>query len=373
MKSQFLFSSLMLAVGMIPSVVFAQENCSHVNIIPQTTCIIPQSGTGSQYTMVYKLPLTGSCVMSRTSGNSNWAFPSYLKSYTNENNPGHQPRPYVMATTAIAGQDYTVTGTPSTFVCVKDIGSDCHGAYDADLNYNFANNGNSAKNYRVTANNITANLCTTKKNNGSITAAEFANITIACGAGTILPVTLISFNAAESSGSVTLNWETATEINFSNFEVQRSNDGAAFSTISVVQSTAGSFGVTKKYSTTDSLTGANNNVYYRLKMNDLDGKIEYSKVAMIRVSALAGSHSLYPSVARSSDAIRLQLSSNKNSTATLRIVNYSGQTVNKYTVQLLKGNQTVDVKFPANTLPGIYVVNLSIATGDSIVERVTLQ
>lgn len=83
-----------------------------------------------------------------------------------------------------------------------------------------------------------------------------------------LPIELISFGIERD----VLHWETATEVNFSGFEVQHSLDGATFKEVGFVPGAGDGYGATYTMEVTLE-EGVN---YFRLKQIDLDGTYEYS-------------------------------------------------------------------------------------------------
>jgi hypothetical protein len=94
-----------------------------------------------------------------------------------------------------------------------------------------------------------------------------------------LPIRLLDFAVVASGNKVELQWHTASEINSDYFGIQRSQTGIEFETIAQVPAAQYSQ-VTLRYRYVDQqpLTGES---YYRLKMIDQDGTIEYSKVVSI--------------------------------------------------------------------------------------------
>lgn len=94
----------------------------------------------------------------------------------------------------------------------------------------------------------------------------------------IVPLKLISFNAALGNGQVKLNWSTSNEINSRDFVIERSADGRNFSTLGNVP--ANNSTLVNNYSFTDAspLSGIN---YYRLKMFDRDGTFKYSFIIAV--------------------------------------------------------------------------------------------
>jgi hypothetical protein len=95
----------------------------------------------------------------------------------------------------------------------------------------------------------------------------------------VLPVNLLSFNAAQQDEGVLLNWAVTSETGFSGYLVERSNDGRNYIQTGYVPA-AGNNAAVKNYAFTDNspLTGKN---YYRLKMVDLDGLFSYSRTEAI--------------------------------------------------------------------------------------------
>nr|MBX2815699.1 T9SS type A sorting domain-containing protein [Saprospiraceae bacterium] len=93
--------------------------------------------------------------------------------------------------------------------------------------------------------------------------------------GAQLPVELSSFSLIEHECNVDLAWATASEINVSHFEVQASNDGVRFTTIDEIIA-AGESHVNQSYSYADHR--GDEASYYRLKIVDLDGSTDFSRI-----------------------------------------------------------------------------------------------
>lgn len=74
-----------------------------------------------------------------------------------------------------------------------------------------------------------------------------------------------------------IKWQTATEDNISDFEVQFSTDGAIYKTIGSVQAKNLATGATYQYLNDQGMTSG----YYRIRANERSGKIAYSKVVPI--------------------------------------------------------------------------------------------
>jgi len=109
--------------------------------------------------------------------------------------------------------------------------------------------------------------------------------------GTVpLPVELTAFSGKVTKAGNALNWSTASELNNSYFEVQRSKAGKTWQAIGKVQG-AGTTLEAQTYAFVDDnpLPGAN---YYRLKQVDVDGAFDYSDV--IQLVAKTTSVQIFP-------------------------------------------------------------------------------
>jgi hypothetical protein len=97
-----------------------------------------------------------------------------------------------------------------------------------------------------------------------------------CVTSSSLPIELLSFTATVKDPHVQLNWTTATETNNDYFNVERSVNGANFTTIGEIDG-AGNSTQSLSYSTIDDqpFYGVS---YYRLKQTDDDGRISYSNI-----------------------------------------------------------------------------------------------
>ncbi|NME66969.1 T9SS type A sorting domain-containing protein [Flammeovirga aprica] len=96
------------------------------------------------------------------------------------------------------------------------------------------------------------------------------NITV--GGTNDLPVELTYFQASSNEEAVNLEWETASEINASHFDIQRSADRKTWETLGAVEASGNSqVAITYEFEDTEPLPLA----YYRLKQVDFDGVYEF--------------------------------------------------------------------------------------------------
>ncbi len=116
-----------------------------------------------------------------------------------------------------------------------------------------------------------------------------------------LPVNLINFSATKNNRSVTLEWTTANEINMTSYEVQRSEDGINFKTITSVPSYNNLASTDYSYEDVNPSGGV---LYYRLIMLGFSGYSKYSKVIMVNPGS-ENKISLYPNPVSTNQALHL--------------------------------------------------------------------
>jgi hypothetical protein len=105
-------------------------------------------------------------------------------------------------------------------------------------------------------------------------------------AGASVPVELVSFSASTEKGGITLNWETASELNNKGFEIQRATEkefqSGIWYSIGYVEG-AGTTTEQSVYSFKDKST-TEKRYYYRLCQHDFDGRYEFSDYISVSVN-----------------------------------------------------------------------------------------
>lgn len=115
-------------------------------------------------------------------------------------------------------------------------------------------------------------------NSGLTNIIDFVN-----GTTSSLPVELNSFQTMENGEQVNLEWSTASQLNFSHFQVEHSINAKDWSTLTAIEG-EGTTNDLKEYFYTHS-SPHNGKNYYRLRMVDLDETFEYSDIISANVSA----------------------------------------------------------------------------------------
>ncbi len=160
----------------------------------------------------------------------------------------------------------------------------------------------------------------------------------------VLPISLIDFNAKNNTGNTTLVWSTGAEKNNDYFSIERSQDLNEWSLVANVKSVGNSSAI-QHYSYVDPVS-AYGKIYYRLKQTDLDGKYSYSEIVSIENNA-----DLKISPNPFSDKVSIDL---PNGMKEVLVYDLLGNMIEK--ISTTNGNNTVTIG--ENYSKGIYLLKL---------------
>jgi hypothetical protein len=177
-----------------------------------------------------------------------------------------------------------------------------------------------------------------------------------------LPVTLLTFNArSEDNGIVSLNWKTSSEVNASNFLIERSTDSRHWTLIKDVRA-MGTTNAETEYNEYDENPASGRN-YYRLKMIDLDGSFSYSRILSVHLNGDSTNVALYPNPSAGKFFVK---DIDSKSILLLSITDMKGQEVFQ---QLMPTEQGVDVSGLSN---GVYFVKLWKNNGEILIRKLLI-
>lgn len=154
-----------------------------------------------------------------------------------------------------------------------------------------------------------------------------------------LPVRFISFEATKSGEDVKLAWKVTDEMNVKGYHVERSADGRTWNSIGFVAFNPAAAAV-KTYTLTD-LNPVSPVSYYRIRQEDMDGRIKFSDLRFVRFDRNGLEVRLYPVPVASN--LKVNIQSPVNAPAIIRIIDMLGNTVHQYRTQLITGGKTEDI------------------------------
>lgn len=169
-----------------------------------------------------------------------------------------------------------------------------------------------------------------------------------------MPVKLVSFNGTYADGVATLDWSTSQELNNDRFELLRSNDGKDFELAATVAGAGNSF-TPKSYRYNDHIAIAGNNIFYRLKQIDKDGRFTFSNIIKLSINSVSSSFQVFPNPAINDFTV--SFSANKIGAATLLVRNTNGQTVIRKSIDVIKGNNSMLINV-SQLKTGMYYISV---------------
>lgn len=186
---------------------------------------------------------------------------------------------------------------------------------------------------------------------------SFSPFTFAFTSAASLPIYLTNFTARKDGGTAKLNWTITDNSTPQKFEILRSTTGTNFTQIGTVT------GIDKKltYDFTDNAL-PHGTVYYRLRMIDIDGSGELTKIVAV-LNGVKGVviTSMMPTLV--TNRARLNISSSEKVNMQLVVTDLYGRTIKQQMHAITTGNQEIWMNLA--TLPvGTYQVTGYLQTGE---------
>lgn len=172
----------------------------------------------------------------------------------------------------------------------------------------------------------------------------------------VLPIRLTSFSGSlNSNNKTTLNWQIEYEQNTKDFVIQRSIDNTTFDSIGKVNAVGNSNSIAK-YNFEDNLSNVNaNKIYYRLQLNDIDGKQTYSDIITLKKANSKTEINIYPNPVL--DKIQVQANFVKAADAIVKIIRVDGKIVLERTLKIQSGNNNFPIDL-SSLEKGNYFLNI---------------
>ena len=167
-----------------------------------------------------------------------------------------------------------------------------------------------------------------------------------CMMGRVLSIKTSSLSVQKIGSSHKLAWESYNENTGSTYEVERSNNSINFTSLTTIP--AKGMSVSAKYVFWDNhpLQGYN---YYRIKLNDTQGKSEYSNIVRVNNSQATSMLTVFPNPVK--DVLTINQNIVRGNNATINIFNMQGKLVKQF--HLTPGQQQLNVTSLAK---GFYIL-----------------
>ena len=196
--------------------------------------------------------------------------------------------------------------------------------------------------------------------------SDVATVTVVFQAQGGLPVQLTDLGAVYANDKVNVKWTTTFELNNDHFDVERSTDGVNFTVAGTVKGQANS-SVKHNYQFNDDLSKSflnKNDVYYRLKQVDVDGKATLTKVLVVRVYRTKSLQSLSVTPNPAINDIKVNVQLNENAYIVMKIANSTGIELMRKTTRGTAGSNSFSMEGTSRLQPGVYFLEVIINSNE---------
>jgi hypothetical protein len=178
-----------------------------------------------------------------------------------------------------------------------------------------------------------------------------------------LPVNFLGFTAGRMDHRTLLQWQVNSQLDLSTYIVERSGDGRVFASIGEVAAQGGE----DSYRFTDDapLEGSN---FYRIAGKDLDGKLTYSPVRLVRFDATGLTIALSP-VPTYTHSVQLSITTSADDEpVTASLISPIGQVLRVYSIR--QGQNLLNLDGIGQ---GVYFLKVSTVRNKSEIRKIMIQ
>ena len=175
-----------------------------------------------------------------------------------------------------------------------------------------------------------------------------------------LPVNLTGIKAYRKNTGIQVEWNVTAESAIKHYEVERSENGDAFSSVGTVTASANN-GKAADYNWFDASPNKNTN-YYRIKVVSANGEVKYSSIVKVGGTKEHEQISVYPNPLKG-DVITLQLGGIPDGRYEIQLYSTTGQQMMSTSINKLGAVQTQTLDIPKNMSSGVYRLSIRAEDG----------
>jgi hypothetical protein len=185
----------------------------------------------------------------------------------------------------------------------------------------------------------------------------------------VLPVSLNNISARIVTSGIEVKWQNVSERDVHQYLVERSFNGRDFQAVTS-QTALYNNGATVNYNWINNIM-SNNDIFYRIKAEDITGKTTISSVVHVRRNSPA-SMAINPNPVQNK-TINLNLNSIPSGNYNLMVLDAQGRSIMKTVITSDGGFNVVRITLPSTTTKGYYSLKMTNNNGNSFSEKVVIQ
>lgn len=179
-----------------------------------------------------------------------------------------------------------------------------------------------------------------------------------CASAASLPAKGLNLTVQKRTNTVSLEWSTLQEFNTEKFEAEKSADGRNWQSIGMVKAAGNS--TQKKAYVMEDITAGFDQTYYRIKLTDVDGKLTYSNIQVVRDQEGSTALRAVPNPFKQQTTV--QFSAKEDKLVTLRVSDLNGRLVFQKELKIYTGINQIPLTLD-NSQKGIYHIDVMSADG----------
>nr|WP_294907785.1 T9SS type A sorting domain-containing protein [uncultured Lacibacter sp.] len=182
----------------------------------------------------------------------------------------------------------------------------------------------------------------------------------------VLNSSLLSFTARNREQAAELNWKLSNNQYAETITVERSLNGQHFAAATNIAAKPNS--ETADYTFTDAIVNFNsNNIYYRLKITDKNGRVWYSEIQLLKTNNAIVFHASVNPNPVTGNRMHINLSSPQTNNAVIQLLNISGAVIHTHKQTVIKGSNIIHINGTSTWQPGLYILRITI--GNEILQQ----
>ena len=180
----------------------------------------------------------------------------------------------------------------------------------------------------------------------------------------VLPFKFTSVEAFQQGNDINVAWKVDNETKMKQYEVEKSNNGNTFTTITEIPATANN-GSSAIYQATDTNPTQGEN-YYRIKSVDINNQIVYSDIVKVFEANSIQKISVYPNPI-SNGKINIIFSNQHEGPYVIKLFNEGGELIIEQQIQYFGGNNTESIQLKKYLPHGIYELKATSPSGSQTI------
>jgi hypothetical protein len=184
----------------------------------------------------------------------------------------------------------------------------------------------------------------------------------------VLPLINLKFKGALQEQKSVLNWTMNGDEGVATYDVEYSENGTSFTKAGTVVA-KGNTNIANSYQFIDADHTFSTTRWYRLKVNQKGGNVNYSGVIRLNISDL--DVEVVPNPFERDINVQIQLKTAEQ--VRIRLIDFSGREVYSTSEKLAIGSNSISVRIPAGLTKGMYMLDIRSGNNQQIFQKKLLK